>query len=648
MPLSTEHYGYIVDPFFSFMDDKGKTIKNGFLRVFLAGSSTPAVTYLNWNGAMNQETIQLDNSGRCYTRVIGAKDSLYKVCVYDSHHSQETPIITVDNVQVISSAADVVDGSVTTQKIADEAVTAEKIRENAVTTLKIADEAVTESKLSAELKLKTIKDYVTPEMYGAKGDGSTDDTVSIQEAFDSGRPVFFDKKTYLVSSAIHLGAGSIAFGCGETSVIKMNDSVEISKVFKTNRNGNDNDIEIFGLKFRANALASTDDESGLVAIELVTSTNVKIHDCFFTGFHKNIECTECSNIDICCNRIYDAMQMTSNKINGYGILFESCDYANVADNFMTDIERHGIYCNGLRFSTVVNNRIIGKPTNKGAGYEGNIKVNGCKNLVIEGNILEGNGFGISLQKSFSDDPTVISLYNIKICNNIIKDCLKSEGFRRGLICCPEDGIYNDVSIEGNILTMTNVPAVDYIMDGILLDHGTFNGLSVRNNLIRRCSYGVKIDRETPIVFDGNCVEECSTGYEFTGSLKLQGDRNYYKDCTNPLTGTISTFRYSNLKEMVDLNNVSHVVTSSTVNANLGNLFEIRATNPQQIKSIANGFSGQEITILGYGVGSMTAVVADMDSLTKLSTDGDYSSSSYGILRFKKIDTIWYEIGRKNF
>ena len=43
MPLSTEHYGYIVDPFFSFMDDKGKTIKNGFLRVFLAGSSTPAV-----------------------------------------------------------------------------------------------------------------------------------------------------------------------------------------------------------------------------------------------------------------------------------------------------------------------------------------------------------------------------------------------------------------------------------------------------------------------------------------------------------------------------------------------------------------------------------------------------------------------------
>jgi hypothetical protein len=138
MPLSTEYYGYIVDPFFSFMDDKGKTIKNGFLRVFLAGSSTPAVTYLNWNGAMNQETIQLDNSGRCYTLVIGAKDTLYKVCVYDSQHSQETPIITVDNVQVLGAVSGILDGSVTTSKLADEAVTSEKIYENAVTNEKLA------------------------------------------------------------------------------------------------------------------------------------------------------------------------------------------------------------------------------------------------------------------------------------------------------------------------------------------------------------------------------------------------------------------------------------------------------------------------------------------------------------------------------
>lgn len=223
MPLSTEHYGYIIDPFFSFMDEKGKTIKNGSLRVFLAGSSTPAVTYLNWAGAMNEETIQLDNSGRCYTRVIGAKDTLYKVCVYDLHHSQETPIITVDNVQAISSNADVVDGSVTTQKIADEAVTAAKIHESAVTTLKIADGAVTESKLSAELKLKAIKDYVTPEMFGAVGDGITDDSDAFISMLNSDNGNYYLANHYRIEANITFAIGKFIMFGNDSKLIPASD-----------------------------------------------------------------------------------------------------------------------------------------------------------------------------------------------------------------------------------------------------------------------------------------------------------------------------------------------------------------------------------------------------------------------------------------
>lgn len=200
MPLSTEHYGYIVDPFFSFMDEKGKAIKNGFLRVFLAGSSTPAVTYLNWNGSMNQETIQLDNSGRCYTRVIGAKDTLYKVVVYNILHSQENPLLTVDNVQVLSAIQGVLDNSITTNKLVDESVTTAKIHESAVTTLKIAnnavttekinDGAITEDKLAESLKKLVMNNFVTPEQFGAVGDGVADDTAAVQAALDSGKNVF--------------------------------------------------------------------------------------------------------------------------------------------------------------------------------------------------------------------------------------------------------------------------------------------------------------------------------------------------------------------------------------------------------------------------------------------------------------------------
>lgn len=103
MALSTTQYGYIIDPMVPFTDGKGNTIKDGFVRVFVAGSSTPVITYRNFDGAANQDLIELDNSGRTKTSVIGSKGLTYKVCVYDKMHSQESPILTVDKVSVIGA-----------------------------------------------------------------------------------------------------------------------------------------------------------------------------------------------------------------------------------------------------------------------------------------------------------------------------------------------------------------------------------------------------------------------------------------------------------------------------------------------------------------------------------------------------------------
>lgn len=98
MPLSTSQYGFIIDPMVPFTDASGTTIRNGYVRVFVAGSSTPVITYKNYDGATNEETIQLDNSGRTAYPVIVSKGNTYKVCVYDAEHSQESPILTIDKV----------------------------------------------------------------------------------------------------------------------------------------------------------------------------------------------------------------------------------------------------------------------------------------------------------------------------------------------------------------------------------------------------------------------------------------------------------------------------------------------------------------------------------------------------------------------
>ena len=115
MALSTDQYGYLIDPLVPITDATGTTIKDGFLRVYIAGSSTPVITYRNYDGAANEQTIELDNSGRVKYPVIVSKSLAYKVVVYDAWHSQETPIITIDKLFAIGASTTAGAGSTVVQ-----------------------------------------------------------------------------------------------------------------------------------------------------------------------------------------------------------------------------------------------------------------------------------------------------------------------------------------------------------------------------------------------------------------------------------------------------------------------------------------------------------------------------------------------------
>lgn len=69
-------------------------------------------------------------------------------------------------------------------------------------TTTVPDGSLTEVKFADSLKLKAIKDYVTPQMYGAKADGTTNDSSAIQQAIDSGKYVIFPKGTYKTTQPI--------------------------------------------------------------------------------------------------------------------------------------------------------------------------------------------------------------------------------------------------------------------------------------------------------------------------------------------------------------------------------------------------------------------------------------------------------------
>ena len=70
-------------------------------------------------------------------------------------------------------------------EVADQKITASVnswLDKHPEATTTVQDGALTEPKFSENLKLKAIKDYVTPQMFGAKGDGVTDDSEAFRNA----------------------------------------------------------------------------------------------------------------------------------------------------------------------------------------------------------------------------------------------------------------------------------------------------------------------------------------------------------------------------------------------------------------------------------------------------------------------------------
>ena len=72
-------------------------------------------------------------------------------------------------------------------------------------------------------KVSYLENYVTPQMFGAKGDGVNDDTQSFIEAIKTKKPIYIPKGEYLISEPLIFNAGERPVLIGEnmnTSIIK--------------------------------------------------------------------------------------------------------------------------------------------------------------------------------------------------------------------------------------------------------------------------------------------------------------------------------------------------------------------------------------------------------------------------------------------
>lgn len=488
--------------------------------------------------------------------------------------------------------------------------------------------------------LNKISSFVTPERYGAVGDGITNDTDAVQKAVNSGCDVVLKNK-YLINKPINITKEICIYGC-VNSQIEMMDGVTISRLFYAE---NVTNVTISGVRLHGHALRNTDDETGLAGITIIKGRNININMCHFTGFNKNIEFTECVNVTVENNVIEDGIE-TLNKINGYGVLIEGGHNLSIINNII-NVERHGVYLNECDDVLVLKNIITGQTDDKASysHYEGNVKIDGATNIEIGENIISGNYYGIGILNGFSSNKP----YGVKKCNihdNTIRDCIGNGGFSRGLIDCVEETLIEDVTINNNTLSFNS--RVNSVR-GINLERGNWKNLIITNNKFINCIEGIRYEVDCYATIDGNIANNCETGYNFSlGQFHASGCCNYFMNCEYPVLGNVGTMRYLNMPNgFVDLQNTESQLTTSVVDCTVKKDYIVITDSPITVSEIKGGCNGQIVNLIANGAGALTIPVQFTGgNLDK--TLGRFVSESVAVITLIKIDSDWKELSRHSY
>lgn len=285
-------------------------------------------------------------------------------------------------------------------------------------TTTVQDGSLTEAKFSNALKLKSIKDYVTPEMFGAAGDGETDDTTAIQNAINSGEAVFMFN-TYFTSQPITISNAIVVCCYGEILYSGVDSAIILTtsdcNVYfrKITSDGNGVELRPSGIdttkKYNcSNNIVSCDDilcqgENGGIGLYL-NATDGLIQFCKFNI--NSIRGSYGSNI-IDCIKI-KATNASTKYCNGNVFNVHSLSYANNAltsscvasscfDNVFNDVHfEHNTNAINVTYMAFKMNARFDAPTH------GKIKLNDNVSATI---YLDG---GLEEYRAFDLDPEINS------------------------------------------------------------------------------------------------------------------------------------------------------------------------------------------------------------------------------------------------
>lgn len=323
--------------------------------------------------------------------------------------------------------------------------------------------------------------WVTPQTFGAEGNGINDDSDAIKACFADGRPIYIPSGNYLISKQIPVNSNTnlLSFGTFVIATDKLNSvlNAEYPGIFDINDATN---VHLSGIKTKTDdniinwceystisirnssnvEVKNTQliDSKSLCEIIIINSEDITVHHNFIKNCgHGGIMAVgECKNITIDNNYVENPQRLVTG--NSYGISISGKIYEN-----QTKFTTNGI---------VTNNIVIG---GENSIWEG-IDAHSGNNLLISKNIVKNFRSGIAVVTAGG-----VWNENVIISNNEVY-CDTSMSFDLGITL---DRIKSGVCI-GNIIKSEYT--VQSLTIGVYI-RGCLN-LSVKHNEIDTQQYGL--------------------------------------------------------------------------------------------------------------------------------------------------------------
>ena len=412
----TVNLSYFAGAGWQFFDDNGSPLSGGKLYTYLAGTTTPAVTYTSLSGlTANANPIILDAAGRPAQEVWLTSGVSYKFVVKTS---TDVTIRTYDN---LCSVNDFSSFANTTDPALGDALVGFRQSNSAGNLVGAVGKTVHQK----------FQEIVSVKDFGAVGDGVTDDTAAIQLAFTHARTctnpaVYFPTGTYLVvssTSLYNLSNGMEVYGDGmDATIIKWN-AVYISgsiALFNGPASGTIDSATIRDLAIRGNHDTSGYSQVPAYPILIYRCNDLKIY-----------------RVKVTYSRVMGIVSRTCFAVDIDGCVVQYCG-------------RDGINTSDCNYVKITNNRIEFCDDDSIAGHTqtyniadrgyvvtGNIirfcqgmKFLGARAVTIVGNTIEfcmGQGIGIvSVPLVSPPSEGSAALQGIVIVGNTIKNCFSRQ------------------------------------------------------------------------------------------------------------------------------------------------------------------------------------------------------------------------------